>query len=152
MIALLALRNLVHRPWRTALLFLGYGMGVGVMVVLLAVGEALLAQASDEKLVGGGEITVLPEGLDVEVMKTGGLGGLFFSIPNARFVQGQLLAAPRLARDVRAVAPQIDGKLLYLTLRAGREVAVRASGEVPSATVAVGAAPALAAGRWIDDA
>jgi hypothetical protein len=151
MILLLALRNLVHRPWRTALLFLGYGMGVGVMVVLLAVGEALLAQASDEKLVGGGEITVLPEGLDVEVMKTGGLGGLFFSIPNARFVQGQLLAGPRLARDVRAVAPQIDGKLVYLGLPDGRELAVRASGEVPSATAAVGAAPELAAGEWADD-
>jgi hypothetical protein len=151
-IVLLALRNLVHRPWRSALLFLGYGLGVGVMVVLLAVGEALLAQASDEKLVGGGEVTVLPEGLDVEVMKTGGLGGLFFSIANARFVQGQLLAAPRLARDVRAVAPQIDGKLLYLRLRDGRELPVRAAGEVPSASAAVGAAPDLAGGRWADDA
>lgn len=151
MIPLLAFRNLVHRPWRSALLFLGYGLGVGVMVVLLAIGEALLAQASDEKLVGGGEITVLPEGLDVEVMKTGGLGGLFFSIPNARFVQGQLLAAPRLARDVRAVAPQIDGKLLYLRLRDGRELTVRAAGEVPSATAAVGAAPAIGAGAWRDD-
>ncbi|GLC24246.1 hypothetical protein [Roseisolibacter agri] len=151
MIALLALRNLVHRPWRSALLFLGYGLGVGVMVVLLAIGEALLAQASDEKLVGGGEITVLPEGLDVEVMKTGGLGGLFFSIPNARFVQGQLLAAPRLARDVRAVAPQIDGKLLYLRLRDGRELGVRAAGEVPSASAAVGAGADLGGGAWRDD-
>src|SRR5687768_18546845 len=116
MITLIALRNFTHRPLRTAFLMAGYGIGVGVMIVLLAIGEALLAQAGDEKLVGGGEITVLPEGLDVEVMKTGGLGGLYFSIPNARFVQGQLLAAPRLAADVRAVSPQIDGKLLYLRL------------------------------------
>ena len=151
MILLLALRNLVHRPWRSALLFLGYGLGVSVMIVLLAIGEALIAQASDEKLVGGGDVTVLPEGLDVEVMKTGGLGGLFFSIPNARFVQLQLLAAPRLAREVRAVAPQIDGKLVYLRLPDGRELPVRATGEVPSATRAVGAAPALAAGTWTDD-
>ena len=152
MILLLALRNLAHRPWRSALLFLGYGLGVGVMIVLLAIGEALIAQASDERLVGGGEVTVLPEGLDVEVMKTGGLGGLFFSITNARFVQLQLLAAPRLARDVRAVAPQIEGRLLYLRLPDGREVPVRATGEVPSATRAVGAMPALADGRWEDDA
>ena len=152
MLLLLALRNLVHRPWRTALLFLGYGLGVGVMIVLLSIGEAMLAQASDEKLVGGGEVTVLPEGLDVEVMKTGGLGGLFFSIANARFVQQQLLAAPRLASSVRAVAPQIEGKLLYLRTADGRELPVRASGEVPSASRAVGAAPALASGAWEDDA
>jgi hypothetical protein len=95
---------------------------------------------------------VLPEGLDVEVMKTGGLGGLFFSITNARFVQLQLLAAPRLAGAVAAVAPQIDGRLLYLQLPDGREVPVRASGEVPSATRAVGAMPVLADGTWEDDA
>ena len=71
-------------------------MGVSVMIVLLSVGEALLVQARDEKLVGGGEITILPEGIDVEVMKTGGLGGLFFSIDHARFIYEQLLAAPRL--------------------------------------------------------
>jgi hypothetical protein len=151
MIPLLALRNLAHRPWRSALLFAGYGLGVSVMIVLLSIGEALLAQARDERLVGGGEVTVLPEGLDVEVMKTGGLGGLYFSIANARFVQLQLLAAPRLAADVRAVAPQIEGKLLYLTLPGGAEVPVRANGEIPSATRAVGAAATLAAGRWEDD-
>jgi hypothetical protein len=134
MIRLLALRNLAQRPWRTALLLLGFGMGVSVMVVLLSVGEALVTQARDRRLVGGGEITVLPEGLDLEVLKVGGLGGLYFSIPNARFVQLQLLAAPRLAGDVRAVAPQIEGKLLYLRLGSGRELTVRATGEVPSAT------------------
>jgi hypothetical protein len=152
MLALLARRNLLDRPWRTALLCLGYGFGVAVMVVLLSIGEAMLAQAGDEKLVGGGDVTVLPEGLDVEVLKTGGLGGLYFSIQNARFVQQQLLAAPRLAGDVRAVAPQIDGALAYLTLADGRELPVRATGEVPSATAAVGAAPTLAAGEWTDDA
>src|SRR5512132_3813582 len=117
MLSLLAFRNLFHRPWRSALLFLGYGMGVSVMIVLLSIGEALLAQARDEKLVGGGDITVLPEGIDVEVMKTGGLGGMYFSIDHARFIQLQLLASPRLSADVKAVAPQIDGTLLYL--RAG---------------------------------
>ena len=151
MILLLALRNLTHRPWRSALLFLGYGLGVSVMIVLLSIGEALITQARDEKLVGGGPVTVLPEGLDVEVMKTGGLGGLFFSIPNARFVQQQLLASPRLAGDVAAVAPQVESKLLYLTTRDGREHVVRASGEVPSATRAVGAAAPLVAGAWEDD-
>jgi len=151
MIRLLAFRNLRFKPWRSALLFAGFGMGVGVMIVLLSVGEALVSQARDERLVGGGDVTVLPEGVDVEVMKVGGFGGLYFSIPNARFVQLQLLASPRLAADVRAVAPQIEGKLLYLRMPDGRELPVRASGDVPSATRAVGAAPALLAGAWDDD-
>ena len=152
MIPLLALRNFAYQPWRSALLFLGYGMGVTVMIVLLSIGEALITQASDERLVGGGDVTVLPEGLDVEVMKTGGLGGLFFSVANARFVYAQILASPRLAGDVRAVAPQIEGKLLYLRTPDGVEHTIRASADIPSATRAVGAAPVLLAGRWEDDA
>jgi len=151
MIELLALRNLVLRPWRSALLLLGYSLGVAVMIVLLSIGEALLAQARDEKLVGGGEVTVLPQGIDVEVLKTGGLGGLFFSIDHARFIDAQLLAAPRLSPFVRAVAPQIEGKLLYARTLGGREVPVLASAEIPSQTAAVGAAPSISAGTWVDD-
>src|SRR4026208_2545030 len=132
MISLLAFRNIVYRPWRSILLFFGYGVGVSVMIVLLSVGEALLSQARDEKLVGGGAITVLPQGLDVEVMKTGGIGGLFFSIDQARFIYDQLLASSRLGKSVSAVAPQIDGRLIYLRTLSGKEYAVKASGEIPS--------------------
>jgi hypothetical protein len=152
MIALLALRNLVLRPWRSAFLLLGYSLGVGVMVVLLSIGEALLTQARDEKLVGGGDVTVLPEGIDVEVLKTGGLGGMFFSIDHARFIYAQLLASPRLAPLVAAAAPQIEGKLLYARTSSGRELPVLASGEIPSRTTAVGAGPSIAEGSWTDDA
>ncbi len=147
---LLALRSLAHRPWRSLFLLFGYGLGVGVMIVLLGIGEALLLQARDERLVGGGEITVLPEGLDIEVMKTGGVGGLFFSIDNARFIYRQLLASPRLAGSVQAVAPQMAGKLLYLRTPSA-EYPVRADGEVPSRSEAVGDLPPLAAGVWRDD-
>ena len=147
----LALRHLTLRPGRTLLLLAGYGVGVAVMIVLLSIGEALLAQARDEKLVGGGDITVLPEGIDVEVMKTGGLGGMFFSIDHARFVDLQLLSAPRLANDVRAVAPQIEGTLLYLRTSDGAERPVRGFGEIPSATRAVGASPPVLSGSWDDD-
>jgi hypothetical protein len=151
MIGLLALRNLVLRPWRSVFLLFGYSLGVAVMIVLLSIGEALLAQARDERLVGGGEITVLPEGIDVEVMKTGGLGGLFFSIDHARFIYQQLLAAPRLSQEVAAVAPQIEDKLLYVRTSDGREIPILASGEIPSRTTAVGARSPLAAGEWRDD-
>jgi hypothetical protein len=151
-IALLALRSLASRPWRSLFLLFGYALGVGVMIVLLAIGEALLTQARDERLVGGGEITVLPSGMDVEVMKTGGVGGLFFSIEKARFVYRQLLASPRLSRSVRVVAPQITRKLLYVRAAHGAEYAVLATGEVPSRSEALGAVPPLAAGEWRDDA
>ena len=52
MITLIALRNFALRPWRSVFLLLGYSLGVAVMIVLLSIGEALLAQARDEKLVG----------------------------------------------------------------------------------------------------
>ena len=94
------------------------------MIVLLAVGEAMVRQASQERLVGGGDVTILPEGIDIEVLTTGGLGGLFFSVPNARFVYRQVLAAPRAADVIGVVAPQLEGKLLYLTTADHREHAV----------------------------
>jgi hypothetical protein len=152
MIRLLAVRNLTLKPWRTLFLLFGFSMGVAVMIVLLSIGEALLDQSKDEKLVGGGSITVLPEGVDIEVLKTGGLGGLFFSIDHARFIHRQLLAAPRLSDAVTAVSPQIDGKLVYVRTPDGRERPVRASADIPSLTTAVGAGPTLTSGGWSDDA
>jgi hypothetical protein len=151
MIRLLAVRNLTLKPLRTLFLLFGFSMGVAVMIVLLSIGEALLEQSRDEKLVGGGSITVLPEGVDVEVLKTGGLGGLFFSIDHARFIHQQLLAAPRLGHAVSAAAPQIEGKLVYLRTADGRELPVRASADIPSLTAAVGAGPTLTSGAWSDD-
>src|SRR3954468_19973301 len=151
MISRLALRNITYRPWRSMLLFFGFGIGVAGMIVLLSIGEAMLPQARNEKLVGGGTVTVLPEGLDIEVMKTGGIGGLFFSIDHASFLYRQILASPRYESGVATVAPQIEGRLLYLRSADGTEYPVRASGEIPSATRAVGAAPEIAVGQWVDD-
>lgn len=150
MIARLALRNLVHRPWRAVFLLGGYAIGVGVMITLLAIGEAMITQARDERLIGGGDVTVLPEGLDIEVMKTGGVGGMFFAIDRSRFIYRQLLSSPRFAGSIGAAAPQIASSLLYLRV-ADREIAVRAAGGIPSLDSAVGAAPLLAGGSWSDD-
>src|SRR3954447_8724741 len=149
MITLIALRNFLLRPWRSLFLLLGYSLGVAVMIVLLSIGEALLSQARQERLVGGGQVTVLPEGIDVEVMKTGGLGGMFFSIDHSRFIYRQLLAAARLQTEVSAAAPQVTGKLMYLTTGT-RTLPVLASGEIPSSMASVGAAPRLVQGEWID--
>ncbi len=152
MILRLAFGGFRDKPWRSVFLLVGFGLGVGVMITLLAIGEAMVLQSKDEKLVGGGTISVLPEGLSLEVMKTGGVGGMFVSIANARFVHRQVLASPRMADVVTAVAPQTDGVLLYLRSADGQERPVRAMGEIPSATRAVGAAPELVAGTWEDDA
>src|SRR5580704_4383588 len=139
MMGLLAVRNFLYKPWRSLLLFLGFGLGVSVMIILLSIGEAMVDQAQDERLVGGGNITVLPDGMDIEVMKTGGLGSLFLSINNARFVYLQLLAKQK-------AAPQDEDELLYLTTPDGVERPVLAAGGIPSAQRAVGVMPLLAAG------
>jgi len=149
MLLTLAFRHLVVRPGRALVLLLGYALGVGVMIVLLSVGEAMLDQSRDVSLVGGGEITVLPEGIDIEAMRTGGLAGMFFSIDRARFLTRQLLGGPRWRFTVRAVSPVMERKLLYLE-RGGRLVAVRAGAEIPSRAEAMGVALDLRAGEWRD--
>jgi hypothetical protein len=152
MIGTLAFRHLLVKKVRSLFLLLGFSIGVGVMIVLLSVGEAMLEQSRDVSLVGGGEITVLPQGIDVEAMRTGGLGGMFFTIERARFLTRQALGGPRQRHLVRTVAPAIEGKVLYLCPAAGRcePTAVRAGGEIPSRAAAVGAGLDVLEGRWTD--
>src|SRR5262245_16980643 len=151
MIRLIALRNFALKPKRTLLLLFGYSVGVAVMIVLLSIGEALVAQARQERLVGGGDVSVLPEGIDIEVMKTGGLGGMFFSIDHARFLYREMLGSQRLSPWISSAAPRIDGKLLYLRTANGEEHPVRASGEIPSLARSVGAGADITSGAWADD-
>ena len=152
MLLILAFRHLWVRKLRTLFLLLGFSLGVGVMVVLLSVGEAMLAQARDVSLVGGGEVTVLPQGIDVEAMRTGGLGSMYFGIDRARFLTRQVLGGPRHAALVRTVAPAIEGKLLYLCAAAApcRPLPVRAGGEIPSRARALGSGIGVREGRWQD--
>lgn len=149
MLLTLAFRNLLVKPGRALVLLLGFGLGVGVMIVLLSVGEAMVNQSRDVSLVGGGEITVLPAGIDVEAMRTGGLSGMFFTIDRARFVTRQLLGGPRWASQVRAVSPVLEHKLAYLKLK-GEVVPVRAGAELPSRAVAAGAEFEVLSGEWRD--
>lgn len=151
MLLTLAFRHLLVKPLRSLVLLGGFALGVGVMLVLLSVGEAMLAQARDVKLVGGGEVTVLPQGIDIEAMRSGGVSGMFFGIDRARFVVRQLLGGPRQAGVVRAVSPAIEQKLLYLA-HGGRVVPVRAGGEIPSRAAAAGAGLEVRAGTWRDGA
>ncbi|HZE75160.1 MAG TPA: hypothetical protein VE091_07625 [Gemmatimonadales bacterium] len=149
MILTLAFRHFWAKKRRSAFLLFGFALGVGVMIVLLSVGEAMLDQSRDVALVGGGEVTVLPQGIDVEAMRTGGVSGMFFGIDHARFLSRQLLGGPRQAGVVRAVAPAIEGKIVYLA-RGRTTVAVRAGGEIPSRAAAVGTGLDILTGRWRD--
>ena len=149
MITTLAFRHLLVRKLRSVFLLLGFSLGVGVMIVLLSVGEAMLNQSRDVSLVGGGEVTVLPQGIDVEAMRTGGMGGMFFGIDRSRFLTRQILGGPRQNGLVQAVSPVIEGKLLYLR-RGNRTVVVRAGAEIPSRARAVGSSLDLHSGRWND--
>ena len=152
MIGTLAFRHLLVRKARSLFLLLGFSIGVGVMIVLLSVGEAMLDQSRDVSLVGGGELTVLPQGIDVEAMRTGGLGGMFFTIERARFLTRQGLGGARNRDLVRTVSPAIEGKLLYLCPATGecRPTVVRAGGEIPSRAAALGAGLQVLEGRWAD--
>ncbi len=119
------------------------------MIVLLSVGQAMLEQSRDVSLIGGGEVTVLPQGIDVEAMRTGGVSGMFFGIDRARLLTRQILGGPRQHDMIRTVSPAVEGKLLYL--RTGtRLVPVRAGGEVPSRARAVGSGLKVLSGRWED--
>jgi hypothetical protein len=146
----LALRHLFVRPGRALVLLLGYALGVAVMIVLLSVGDAMLDQSRDASLVGGGELTALPEGVDVEAMRTGGLAGMFFGINGARFVSRELLGGSRQSGIVAAVSPVLEQKLLAVRTHDSTWT-VRAGGEIPSAARSAGVALQLIAGRWTDN-
>lgn len=123
-------KGLRMRPQRTAFLLLGFAVGVMVMTVLLSVGTAVLEQALDEDLTGGGDIVLLPFGIDVSVLKTGGVTSMNFDIPNARYLTRELLTTHRL-RNVDVVSPELTR--VYATLiRGEQEQLVRIDGVVPS--------------------
>jgi hypothetical protein len=149
MLTTLAFRHLLVRKRRSLFLLLGFSLGVGVMIVLLSVGKAMLEQSRDVSLVGGGEITVLPQGIDVEAMRTGGISGMFFGIDRARFLARQVFGGTRNRDMIRAVSPVLEGKLLYLRT-GGRVLPVRAGGEIPSRAGEVGSGLALVSGTWED--
>lgn len=151
MILRLAAAEIRNRPGRAAFLLAGYALGVAVMVVLLAVGEAMLRQARDKELVGGGDVVLVPAGVSTEMLKSGGIGSLFVGIDHARFIHRNLLESPR-ARDehgIAAASPIIDGAQVEVLAR-GRRYKAISTGEIPSRAQRAGARPGLVAGRWED--
>lgn len=151
MIFRLVLAELRHRPGRALFLLGGYALGVAVMVVLLAVGEAMLEQARDRALVGGGDMVIVPAGISAEMLRTGGVEGMFFGIDQARFLQREVFEGERgrIEYEIRTASPILDGK--RLDIRAGgQSYPAMATGGIPSRARAAGALPELLAGRWTD--
>jgi len=143
MLVRLALRSLTTRPLRSAVLAAGFGLGIGVMVELLGVGQVILEQATAPALAGGGD-----------VMVTGTTG----PIDSARFVLGDLTGSARFGSSIRVAAPSRH-ETLYLVGR-GAPIAMGVTGGIPSRDQAIGdpevQTPAWrdtdADRRWIDPA
>jgi len=121
------------------------------MVVLLAVGEAMLEQARDRALVGGGDVVVVPAGISAEMLKAGGATSLFLGIDQARFLQRRVLESERAREEhgVVAASPLLDGKLVVLSA-GGAAWQALATGEIPGRARAAGAARDRLAGSWGD--
>ena len=154
----LAWRSLADRPARAALLLAGYGVGVAVMIALLSVGQALLTEARDPDLAAGGDLALLPEGIDPGVLAVNGVTGLYLTIPHAAFVVRDVLGGPRLGTLVAAAAPELRDRQVYVRGRRGTALAIASAG-VPSLDRAVGvpgavpgAADTASDRAWIDPA
>ncbi|HSE39617.1 MAG TPA: hypothetical protein VLH08_02530, partial [Acidobacteriota bacterium] len=129
---LLLMRTFANRPKRTILFLFGYALATGVMITLLAVGEAVLLQARDKNLVGGGDLILVPQGIDVESMKVGGISAMYYSIPHAKFILGQMLASSRFQNEIETVSPYLYSEMLYARKVSGSQIEpLLAEGSLP---------------------
>jgi hypothetical protein len=133
MILRIALRSLVARPLRSAVLAVGFGLGVAVMAALLGIGTVILDQARTPALVGGGDVVV-----------TGDAGRL----RNAPFLLADVLQAGTVASQV-AVASPSERTSLYL-LDAHGATPITARGGIPSLEQALGDAETSGIPSWTD--
>ncbi len=90
MILRLALRSLLTHPIRTLVLACGFGLGVGVMAMLLGVGEVILDQARSPPVSGGGDVVI--------ASSTG-------ELPSARWILSSGLRAGGFESRVAAASP-----------------------------------------------
>jgi hypothetical protein len=135
MILRLALRSLVVRPVRTAVLACGFGLGIAVMAALLGVGDVILEQARSPQLSGGGDMVV---------------SGAFGSIDNAPFVLSALRGLRQESGRPWVVSASPSRRAsLYLVAPEG-VTAVIARGGVPSLEKAVGDPEAADIRGWAD--
>ena len=133
MIFRLALRSLSTRPLRTAVLAIGFGLGIAVMAELLGVGEVILEQAHAPALQGGGDLVV-----------TGAVG----QVDSARFLLSSVLGSSRFQSRTSAISPSKRATLFLLAH--GQATAISVRGGVPSREKAIGDAEVTGQQWWID--
>src|SRR5262245_55103461 len=102
---LLLRRTFAGRPKRTILFLIGYALATAVMITLLSVGEAVLLQSQDKDILGGGDLILVPQGIDIESLKVGGVQAMYYTIPQARFVVRQILQGSRFGDEIASVSP-----------------------------------------------
>jgi hypothetical protein len=133
MILTLALRSLTAHPARTAVLALGFGLGVAAMATLLGVGEVILEQARAPVLRGGGDLK---------------LGAVTGAIGSPRFLLSSVLLAPPLASRVAVAAPSRRARLYVV--HEGRVVDLVGRGGIPSLERALGDPELASVPSWVD--
>jgi hypothetical protein len=133
MIVRLAIRSLTTRPLRSAVLAAGFGLGIGVMVELLGVGQVILEQAHSPALQGGGDVVV---------------GGTFGPLDSARFLLSHVFTSNRLRHQVAAASP--NRRATVFLIKPGLAIAVSTHGGVPSLEKAVGDPEVSRRAEWRD--
>ena len=133
MIGTMAWKSLVAHPLRTAVLGVGFGLGVGVMATLLGVGEVVLEQARAPSLAGGGDLVVT---------------GITGSVTSARFVLASMLKSQALAGYTVTASPRRRADLFLV--RPEGIVPVRAEGGIPSLERALASPETAGQESWLD--
>jgi hypothetical protein len=131
MIGRIALRSLTAHPVRSAVLAAGFGVGVGVMAILLGVAEVILDQARSPALAGGGDVVIR----------------MSPQVP-ARLLLSGALQSDALRERVQVASP-LERTSLFL-LHKGRSVEVLARGGIPSLERALGDEETALVSAWSD--
>src|SRR5476649_1704331 len=136
----MAWKTLVAHPVRTAVLGVGFGLGVSVMATLLGVGEVVLDQARAPVLAGGGDAIV---------------SSVAGRVSSARFVLNALTrragarAAPGSGAATTVIASPHRRADLFL-VRNGSVIPVNARSGIPSLERALGDPETSRSAAWVD--
>ena len=135
MILTLALRSLLSRPIRSAVLAGGFGLGVSVMTALLGIGGVILDQARAPALVGGGDVVV---------------GGATGRIGSAKFVLSSVLGNGSLGQRVAVASPGSRANIYLIDGLGALPIAAR--GGIPSLERRLGDPETSGVASWVDAA
>ena len=146
MILRLALRSLLTHPIRTLVLACGFGLGVGVMAMLLGVGEVILDQARSPAISGGGDVVI---------------GSSTGELPSARWILSSGLRSGGFDSRVAAASPSRRATLYLVrdpnalthdagAQNAGAQLPIRVQGGIPSLERAIGDPETSLISSWTD--